>query len=494
MGSVRQQFFPSSDRREVLAEVQMPEGTSIETTSAVTTRIEDWLKTQPEAKEVTSYVGGGAPRIWLAYNPELPDPSFAKIMILTESQEARDRLTLRLRQRIADGIAPEARLRVTQFVFGPYSHWPVTFRVMGPDPTALRHIADQVQSVMLANPNTRDVNEDWSERVPTMRFVLDQARLQLLGLTPAEAAQRLQVLLTGVAVTQVREDIRTVDIVARSNGAERLDPKRLTDLTITNRDGQIVPVSQIGHVAVAPEDPILRRRNRIPTITVQSDIDERLQPPQVTAEVEAALKPLIATLPSGYHIEIGGNAEESGKANAALLPIFPVMFLLTMIVLVFQVRSISSMFMVLLTAPLGLIGVVPTLLAFGVPFGFNGILGLIGLSGILMRNTLILIGQIKTNQAEGLDPFHSVVEATVQRARPVVLTALAAVLAFSPLTSSVFWGSLAYTLIGGTAAGTLLVLLFLPALYAIWFKVKPAPAREPATDHVAIPHIEEVSA
>jgi len=492
MGSVRQQFFPSSDRREVLAEVQMPEGTSIEATRAITTRIEDWLKQQPETKEVTSYVGGGAPRIWLAYNPELPDPSFAKIMILTESQEKRDELTLHLRQKIADGLAPEARLRVTKFVFGPYSHWPVVFRIMGPDAKVLRGIADQVQATMRANPNTRDVNQDWGERVPTMRFVLDQSRLQLLGLTPAEAAQRLQVLLTGASVTQVREDIRTVDLVARSSGNERLDPRRLTDLTFTNRDGQIIPVSQIGHVVVEPEDPILRRRNRIPTITVQSDIDEGLQPPQVTAEVYAALQPMIAALPPGYHIEIGGNAEEAGKANKALAPVFPVMFLLTMLVLVFQVRTISGMFMVLLTAPLGLIGVVPTLLFFGVPFGFNGILGLIGLSGILMRNTLILIGQIHTNEADGLDPYHAVVEATVQRARPVALTALAAVLAFGPLTSSVFWGSLAYTLIGGTAAGTLLVLLFLPALYAIWYKVKPSKTEK--ADKVVTPHLSDAPA
>jgi multidrug efflux pump subunit AcrB len=486
MSQVRQQFFPSSDRREVLAEVQMPEGTSIEATSAVTARVEAWLRKQPEAKEITSYIGGGAPRIWLAYNPELPDASFAKIMVLTDSQQARDRLTLHLRERIANGLAPEARLRVTQFVFGPYSHFPVAFRVAGPDPDVVRRIADQVQAVMRANPNTRDVNQDWGERVPAVRFVLDQARLQLLGLTPTEVAQRLQVLLTGVTITQVREDIRSVDLVARSGGRVRLDPACLADLTFTNRDGAIIPVSQVGRVVIEPEDPILRRRNRIPTITVQSDIDDRLQPPQVTGEVSAALKPVIASLPAGYHIEVGGNAEESAKANAALAPVFPVMLLLTMFVLVVQVRSLSAMFMVLLTAPLGLIGLVPALLIFHQPFGFNGILGLIGLSGILMRNTLILIGQIHTNEAEGLDPYHAVVEATVQRARPVVLTALAAVLAFSPLTQSVFWGSLAYTLIGGTAAGTLLVLVFLPALYAIWFKIRPGkPSQSEAVAKVA---------
>ena len=478
MSQVRQQLFPSSDRREVLVEVQMPEGTSIEATAAITARVEAWLTKQPEAKEITSYIGGGAPRIWLAYNPELPDASFAKIMVLTESQQTRDRLTLHLRQKIADGLAPEARLRVTQFVFGPYSHFPVALRVMGPDPDVVRRIAKQVKSVMLANPNTRQVNQDWGERVPAVRLVLDQARLQLLGLTPSEVAQRLQILLTGQTITQVREDIRTVDLVARSGGNARLDPARLGDLTLTNRDGAIIPLSQVGRFSIETEDPILRRRNRIPTITVESDIDERLQPPEVTAEIWSALKPTIASLPTGYHIEIGGNAEETKKANAALLPVFPVVILLTMLVLVIQVRTLSAMFMVLLTAPLGLIGLVPALLIFHQPFGFNTILGLIGLSGILMRNTLILIGQIHTNETEGLDPYNAVVEATVQRARPVILTALAAVMAFSPLTQSVFWGSLAYTLIGGTAAGTLLVLVFLPALYAIWFKIRPDKANK----------------
>jgi multidrug efflux pump subunit AcrB len=267
-------------------------------------------------------------------------------------------------------------------------------------------------------------------------------------------------------------------LVARSSGPERLDPAKLADLTLTNRNGRILPISQIGHIEYRSEDPILRRRDRIPTITVQSDIDETLQPPQVAAEIEQAIRPVMAALPPGYRIETGSNAEESVKANAALAPVFPIMLALIMLVLVFQVRSFSAMFMVLLTAPLGLVGIVPALLIFHQPFGFNGILGLIGLSGILMRNTLILMGQIHTNQADGLDIHHAIVEATVQRARPVILTALAATLAFTPLTQSVFWGSLAYTLIGGTAVGTVLVLMFLPALYAIWFKVKPLGAED----------------
>jgi hypothetical protein len=227
MGAVKQQFFPTSDRPEVMVEVQMSEGSSIEATAGAVAKVEAWLKQQPEAKIVTSYIGQGAPRFFFAMSPELPDPSFAKIIILTANAEAREALKLRLRQKIAEGLAPEARLRVTQLVFGPYSPFPVAFRVTGPDPQVLRNIADQVQGVMRANPSMRQVNRDWGERVPTAHFVLDQDRLRLIGLSPTEAAQQLQFLLTGVTVTQVREDIRTVDVVARSAGAARLDPARL---------------------------------------------------------------------------------------------------------------------------------------------------------------------------------------------------------------------------------------------------------------------------
>ena len=488
MGLVKRQFFPSSDRPEVLAEVQMAEGTSIEATTAAAIKVEQWVREQPEAKVVTTYIGQGAPRFFFSYNPELPDPAFAKLVILTPDARARDRLKWRLRERIAQGLAPEGRVRVSQLIFGPYPHYLVNFRVMGPDPDRLRGIANQVQAVMRDNPHTRQVNQDWGERTPTVHFVLDQNRLQAMGLSSSDVAEQLQFLLTGAPVTQVREDIRTVEVVARSAGPQRLDPARLGQLTLTTRAGRVVSLSQIGHVEIRPEDPIIRRRDRTPTITVQSDFDEALQPPEVSMEIEKALAPVIAHLPNGYRIEIGGNIEDSAKANSALLPVIPVMVLLTLLVLVLQTRSLSAMTMVFLTAPLGLVGAVPILLILHQPFGFNAILGLIGLSGILMRNTLILIGQIHTNEAQGLDPYQAVVEATVQRARPVVLTALAAVLAFIPLTTSVFWGSMACTLIGGTAAGTVLTLLFLPALYAMWFKVRKPAVHEDAVESLAPAH------
>ncbi|HEY4089957.1 MAG TPA: efflux RND transporter permease subunit [Luteibacter sp.] len=473
MGFVRQQFFPISDRPEVLVEVQMPEGSSIDATTRATTQVEDWLRKQPEAKIVTSYIGQGAPRFFLGMSPELPDPSFAKIVVLTPDEKAREALKLRVRDAVQQGLAPEARVRATQIVFGPPSPFPVAFRVSGPDEGKVRAIAAQVRDVMQKNPSMRTVNTDWDERVPTVHFVLDQDRLQAIGLSTHDAAQQMQFLLTGIPVTSVREDIRSVDVVARSAGPTRLDPAQLGAFSLVGSAGQRVSLAQLGHEETRMEDPILRRRDRVTTITVRGDIDEKVQPPDVSTQLIGQLKPVIDALPPGYAIDTAGALEEAGKANKALAAVFPLMILLMMIVIVFEVRSISGMLMILATAPLALVGVVPTLLLFHQPFGFNAILGLIGLAGIIMRNTLILIGQIRTNQEQGLDTYHAVVEATVQRSRPVILTALAAVLAFIPLTFSVFWGSLAFTLIGGTIGGTVLTLLFLPALYAIWYRIKP---------------------
>ncbi|MFP9469958.1 efflux RND transporter permease subunit [Pectobacterium brasiliense] len=473
MALVKKQFFPTSDRPEVLVEVQMPYGTSIEQTSAATAKVEDWLKKQEEAKIVTSYIGQGSPRFFLAMSPELPDPSFAKIVVLTDSQEAREALKFRLREAAANGLAPEALVRVTQLVFGPNSPYPVAYRVMGPDPTTLRDIADKVKTVMLANPMMRTVNTDWGPQVPTLHFTLDQDRLQAVGLTSNAVAQQLQFLLSGVPITSVREDIRAVQVMGRAAGDIRLDPAKIAGFTLVGSAGQRIPLSQIGEVDVKMEDPILRRRDRTPIITVRGDIAENLQPPDVSMAILKQLQPIIDTLPAGYRIEQAGPIEESGKATQAMAPLFPIMIAITLLIIILQVRSMSAMVMVFLTSPLGLIGVVPTLLLFNQPFGINALVGLIALSGILMRNTLILIGQIHHNEQEGLSPFDAVVEATVQRARPVLLTALAAILAFIPLTHSIFWGTLAYTLIGGTFGGTIITLVFLPAMYAIWFKIRP---------------------
>lgn len=494
LGGVEQQFFPTSDRPEVLVEVRLPEGTSIATTTATTEKLEQWLEDQPEAKIVTSYVGQGAPRFFFAMSPELPDPAFAKIVVLTPNAEARDALKLRLRAALSEGLAPEAFVRATQLVFGPYTPFPVEFRVLGPDPDKLYDISQQALDIMRGVPDVRQANRDWGDRAPVLRFVPVQDRLNLIGLSPAEVGLQLQFLLSGIPVTQVREDIRNVPVVARSAGEERLDPNRLADFSLMSRDGQSIPLDQIGHAEIHLEQPILKRRDRTPVITVRADINEATQPPEVSKEIMAAFQPLIAALPTGYRIEMGGSIEEATKANTALVKVFPVMIAAMLIVIMLQVRSFSTMTMVVLTAPLGLVGVAPVLLAFNQPFGFNAILGLIGLAGILMRNTLILTEQIKENRIAGLDGYHAVIEATVQRTRPVILTALAAVLAFIPLTHSVFWGSMAYTLIGGTAAGTVLILLFLPALYTIWFRITATDSADVVGPLVALDLHREIAA
>jgi multidrug efflux pump len=454
--AVPKQFFPSSDRPEVLVEIYMPKGSSIEATEAVVRRVEDDVRRLPQARFVDAYVGAGAPRFFLSLNPELPDPSFAKLVVLTSGHRDRDALRAALKSKIAAGAYPEARVRVTGLLFGPPVPYPVAFRVSGPDVKRLRTLAAETAEIVRANPKTRDVNLDWAERAPAVRLRFDQERLRLLGLDPSSVARQVGALVSGVTVSQMRVGDRTVDVVIRAPDAERRGLSELDNLTVATADGRSVPLAGVARLVPEFEDPILVRRDRTPTITVRADIVSGVQPPDVTAEILRELRDLQARLPAGYAITAAGSVEESGKANAALAPIFPVMIVLMLTVIMLQTRSFRMTGLVFATGPLGLIGAVPALLLTGTSFGFNAILGLIGLAGILMRNTLILVDQI---------------EATVRRARPVLLTALAAVLAFLPLTLSSFWGPLAIVLIGGTLVGTALTLFFLPALYALWFRV-----------------------
>ncbi len=373
---------------------------------------------------------------------------------------------------IAEGKFTEARVRVTQFLFGPVVPFPVLFRVVGPDLDQVRAIAEQVRLIVEENPDMRAVHLDWGNRTPTLHLTLDQERLRQVGLNPEDAASQLQGLLNGAPSTQVREGLRSVEVLIRSPLDERKRLKDIGNLTLTTNSGATVPLSQVTKLETRMEDAILKRYNREPFIAVQGDVREGVQPPDVTKAILPTLAELKASLPPGYHIDTGGSVEESAKADAALAKLFPLMIIMMLIVIMLQVRSFATMWMVFATAPLGLVGAVPTLLIFNQPFGFNAILGLIGLAGILMRNTLILVDQIRHDLDTGLSPYEAVIESTVRRARPVLLTAGAAMLAFIPLTHSSFWGPLAYVLIGGVGVGTILTLLFLPALYSLWFNVK----------------------
>ncbi|EHQ53712.1 acriflavin resistance protein [Ectothiorhodospira sp. PHS-1] len=470
---VQKQFFPSSDRTEVLVSVYLPQGTSVAVTDRTVRRLESILAPMPEVKTLSAYVGAGAPRFFISASPEPPNPAFGKLIVLAHDQAGRDRIIAALQQHIRDGEFPEARIRVARLLYGPPVAWPVQFRVFGPDPNQVRAIAHRVRTVMEANPHVVDPHLEWDERMPVLHLRADADRLRLMGLTPQDVAEQLQFLLDGVPVTQLRRDTRTVDLVARgASGGTRLNVQSLAGLELLNRDGRKIPVTQLGTLEVRYEEPVIKRYNREPFVAVQAEV-RGAQPNDVTAAVWRALEPVRAELPPGYRLAIGGSVEQSEKANRSIQKLQPLMVAAMLIFIMLQMRSFTGTFMVVATAPLGLIGAVLALLVFQQPFGFVALLGLIGLAGILMRNTLILTQQVADNFESGMGPFDGVVEAAVQRARPVVLTAMAAVLAFVPLTQDSFWGPLAYLLIGGVAVGTAITLLFVPALYALWFRIRP---------------------
>ncbi|MBS3800551.1 MAG: efflux RND transporter permease subunit, partial [Thioalkalivibrio sp.] len=470
---VEQQFFPTSDRPELQVDVQLPQGSAIAATRAITARVEDFLRQAQESEHVATYIGRGSPRFFLALDPELPDPAFAKLIVRTGGKEARQSLQNKVEARVAEGAFADARVRAHPLLYGPPVPWPVTFRVMGPDVDALRGIAEQVRRRIAEHPHTTQAHAEWGERVSALRLSWDRQRLRLLGLTPREVAEQVQAATDGVRATEIREDIRTVDLVTRVDPATRPDLASLGSLVIETGTGERLPLEQVAALEVIQEAPVLKRRNRTPVLEVHAEVHGGVQPATVTAEIDPTLDTIRAELPRGYRVDVGGSVEESGKARASIANMLPVMVAVMVTLIMLSMRSFPGTIMTLLTAPLGLIGAVAGLLLTDRPFGFVAMLGLIGLAGILMRNTLILAGQIQANQSAGMDDYTAVIEATLRRARPVVLTALAAVLAFLPLTTSTFWGPLAVVLIGGVTVGTVLTLLFLPALYALWFRVHP---------------------
>jgi multidrug efflux pump len=471
-GFVQQQFFPTSTRTELFFEMRLPEGSAIGVTDAAAKKAESLLAGDPDIVTYTTYVGQGSPRFWLGLNPVLPNPNFAQVVIVTKDLDARERVKARLEHAIAEGAVPEARVRVDRFVFGPPVGFPVQFRVVGPDPMVVRGIADQVRTVMAENRKIIDPHLNWSEQVKSIRLVVDQDRARALNLTPQDVSQTLQTLLSGLTVTHYREGIEQIDVVARAVSDERLELGRLGELTIATQNGVAVPLSQIAKLDYDYEEPILWRRNRDIVLTVRGDIIDHVQAPDVTNEVLPKLKPIQDALPYGYRIETGGSIEESVKANAALAAVFPIMAIVMLSLLMIQLQSFSRLALVFVTAPLGLIGATGALLISGKPFGFVALLGLIALAGMIMRNTVILVDQIDRDIAAGHGRYRAIIDATVRRARPVALTALAAILGMIPLAESAFWGPMAITIMGGLFIATALTLLVVPALYALWFRVK----------------------
>jgi multidrug efflux pump len=471
-GLVQQQFFPTSTRTELFFELRLPEGTAIGVTDAAARKAEQMLAGDSDIDTYTTYVGQGSPRFWLGLNPVLPNPNFAQVVIVTKDLTARERVKARLEHKLAEGALPEARTRVDRFNFGPPVGFPVQFRIVGPDPMKVRGIAEQVRAVMAQNPKVIDPHLNWGEQVKSIRLEVDQDRARALGLTPQDVSQTLQTLLTGYTITQFREGIESIDVVARAVPAERLALDRLPGLTIATTNGIAVPLSQVARLHYEYEEPILWRRNRDIVLTARADIVDNVQAPDVTSEILPKLQSIKAALPYGYRIETGGSIEESVKANAALAAVFPVMGVAMLALLMIQLQSFSRLALVFVTAPLGLIGATGALLLSNRPFGFVALLGLIALAGMIMRNTVILVDQIDRDIAAGHGRYRAVIDATVRRARPVALTALAAILGMIPLAGSLFWGPMAITIMGGLFVATVLTLLVVPALYAMWFRVK----------------------
>lgn len=482
---VTKQFFPSSDRPETLVEVYMPEGSSISATTAMVRQLEAVIKDAPEAMFYSSYIGGGSPRFFLSANPEQRNPAFAKIVIQTKDEKARDALKRHIDAAVRDGAAPAARVRTTQLLLGPPVPFPVSFRVTGPDVDGVRRIANEVLTVAQAEPLARNMHLEWGNQAKVVGLEIDRARLSQLGLTEQDVSRQIAFLLDGAPITQVRENNRTVDVVARATDAQRGDLDSLANLTVTNARGQSIPLSQIASIEPSFEEPLIKRYNRNYAMTVRGDTSTGVQPDTATNAILDQLKNIEAKLPSGYAIAIAGTPEQSAKSNIALRAMAPITLIIMLTIIMIQVRSFPALVITVLTGPLGMIGAVLSLVVFRAPFGFTAILGLLGLFGILMRNTLILIGQIHHNEAAGRPLYHAIIEATVQRARPVVLTALAGMLAFSPLTLTALWGPMAITLIGGFGIGTILTLFFMPALYALWFRAqRPTSTGELGTESV----------
>jgi multidrug efflux pump subunit AcrB len=478
MALVPQQFFPNSTRPELVVELRLKEGAAFAATTREVERMEEVLAQDADVRFFTAYTGAGAPRFSLSLNPELPNPGYAQFVVMTRGLEARERVRSRLLAMV-DEQFQRTWVRITRLELGPPVGFPVQFRIVGPDTQVVRSIARQVEHVVAGHPQVRDVQLDWNDPVRTLRVELDHEKAHALGLSASDVALATQSLMQGAPLSQLREGEDLVDIVARAVPAERLKVDTIEDINLYTRHGQVVPLSQVARVRHELEEPVLWRRNRDMAITVRADVVDGAQGVSVTRQIQPLLAGIEAALPPGYRVDVGGAVEESDKANAALTAVAPVMLVTILLILMLQLQSFSLMTMVFLTAPLGLIGVVAALLLFQAPLGFVAILGIIALSGMIMRNSVILIDQVQAETASGRDPWNAVVEAAVQRARPVVLTAAATVLAMVPLTGSVFWGPMAIAIMGGLTVATLLTIFFVPALYAAWFRIVPGTAVAP---------------
>jgi multidrug efflux pump len=474
-GFIQQQFFPDSSRLEMMVELWTPEGSSFSATEAQASKVEAFIGRQPEVVSVITYVGTGSPRFYLPLDQIFPQSNVSQLVILTRSIPERNALATRLSEAFRTDF-PEVRGRVKLLPNGPPVPYPVQFRVTGSEVARVRAAADQVKAVLRANKSAINVNDNWNESVKALRIDLDQEKLRALGVTSQAVMAAANTTLSGTVAGQFRESNRLIDIVVRQPLDERNTVAALERTRVTTASGRQVPLSQLAHVGMVWEPGVVWREGRELAITVQSDVVEGMQGPTVSAQVDALLGPIRAALPPGYAISIAGAAADSAKAQVSIVANVPLVIFIIFTLLMLQLQSFSRTVLVFLTGPLGIAGAAAALLLMQRPFGFVAQLGVIALFGMIIRNSIILVDQIEQDIAAGSDAWTAIVESAVRRLRPIVLTAAAAVLAMIPLSRSVFWGPMAVAIMGGLIVATVLTLLFLPALYAAWFRVKRRPA------------------
>jgi multidrug efflux pump len=474
---VPQQFFPASTRLELMVDLELAEGASLKDTQRVAYALEAELAKRKDIVNFVSYIGTGSPRFYLPLDQKLPQANFSQFVILTKDIESREDTRRWLIDLMASKF-PNVQTRVSRLENGPPVGYPIQFRISGEHIDEIKRLAHEVADKVRANPHVANVNLDWDEPSKVVRLNIDQDRARALGVTSTDLAVFLRGSLSGSTVSTFREGNELIEILLRGPEQERVNLDMLDSLAVPTASGASVPLSQIADLEFAMEDGIIWHRNRLPSITVRADIYDDTTPPTVTAQILPTLEGIRASLPSGYLLETGGTVEDSNRGSRSVAAGVPLFLLVVMSLLMLQLKSFRRSIMVLMTAPLGLIGVTAFLLIFQVPFGFVAMLGTIALSGMIMRNSVILVDQIDHDIGQGHTPYEAIIDATVRRFRPIVLTALAAILAMIPLSRSVFFGPMATAIMGGLLVATLLTVFFLPALYAAWFKVtRDSPAQ-----------------
>ena len=477
LGLVQNQFFPSSDRPEILVDLNLPQNASIAETLKVTQRFEDTLKGDPDIVRWSSYIGDGAIRFYLPLDQQLQNPFFAQLVIVSTGLESRDALMARLEKRLRDDFVGVGTF-VHTLELGPPVGQPLQYRVSGPNIDQVRKHAIDLATVLDANTNVGEINFNWNEPGKVLRIDIAQDKARQYGLSSEDVARVMNSIVSGAAVSQVKDDIYLINIVGRAVGTERDSPETLLNLQITTPSGTSIPLLAFASVRYELEQPLIWSRDRIPTLTLKASVRGSMQPTDLVADLKPAIDKFAADLPRGYTLQTGGTVEQSAKAQGPIAHVVPLMLFLMATFLMIQLQSVQKMFLVASVAPLGLIGVVLALVPTGTPMGFVAILGVLALVGIIIRNSVILVTQIDQFERDGYDPWHAVVQATEHRRRPILLTAAAASLGMIPIAREVFWGPMAYAMIGGIISATLLTLLFLPALYVAWYKIKES--KEPS--------------